>query len=85
LRALVSEKYPKQVVEIIVNRIPQAVQVLSKGDKNFLKIAIPEKIGPNDYLSIELKLPNAARPVDLGITQDDERLLAIGIVAAEFD
>jgi hypothetical protein len=85
LRALVSEKYPKQVVEIIVNQIPQAVQVLSKGDKNFFKIAIPEKIGPNDYLSIELKLPNAARPVDLGITQDDERLLAIGIVAAEFD
>ena len=85
LRALVSEKYPKQVVEIIVNQIPQAVQVLSKGDKNFLKIAIPEKIGPNDYLSIELKLPNAARPVDLGITRDDERLLALGIVAAEFD
>ncbi len=79
-RALVNNKLPTQNIEVWVNGQPVKSQSINKALGNELVIEIPES---NTNLEVELKLPNAARPVDLGINQD-ERLMAIGLESISF-
>ena len=87
MRALVSPKHPQQTVEVWVNSQFQKKVILSQGQGNQIFVEIPQASTNNsapsapkqDYVTIELRLPNKAKPKDLGIG-DDTRELAIGLV-----
>jgi hypothetical protein len=82
LRALVSDRLPTQEVGIEINHVSLGRKILTQGDKNFIVINLPKDADNSKNLTIKFNLPNAARPLDLGLTRDDERTLAIGIVSA---
>jgi hypothetical protein len=83
MRALVSPNYPKQTVEVWVNSQFQKKVVLTENQGNRVLVEIPPSNNANtpkqDYVTIELRLPNKAKPKDLGLG-DDTRELAIGLV-----
>jgi len=83
MRALVSPNYPKQTVEVWVNSQFQKKVVLTQDQGNKILVDIPPSNNANtpkqDYVTIELRLPNKAKPKDLGLG-DDTRELAIGLV-----
>lgn len=79
MRALVTSSYPQQEVGIWVNNEFQKKVILTKDQGNMVLIDIPITSPKQDYVTIELRLPNKARPKDLGIG-DDVRELAIGLV-----
>jgi hypothetical protein len=83
MRALVSPNYPKQTVEVWVNSQFQKKVVLTQDQGNKVLVEIPQAntaTNPKqDYVTIELRLPNKAKPKDLGLG-DDTRELAIGLV-----
>jgi hypothetical protein len=83
MRALVSPNYPKQTVEVWVNSQFQKKVILTQDQGNKVLVNIPQAntaTNPKqDYVTIELKLPNKAKPKDLGLG-DDTRELAIGLV-----
>jgi hypothetical protein len=85
LRALTSNKLPSQEVGISINGQPFNNYILTQGAGNIIEIKIPKQLLKKDFLVLDFHLPNAARPADLGITADDERLLAIGIVSAAWN
>ena len=58
---------------------------LSHGDGNKINLKLSEKLKQKKFIVLDLELPNAAKPIDLGITRDDERLLAIGLVSLGWD
>jgi hypothetical protein len=82
LRALVSDQLPAQEVRIEINHVNLGRKILTQGDKNLIVLNLPKYTNDDKNLTIKLTLPNAARPVDLGLTRDDERTLAIGIMSA---
>jgi hypothetical protein len=83
MRALVSPNYPKQTVEVWVNSQLQKKVILTENQGNKILVDIPPSNNANtpkqDYVTIELRLPNKAKPKDLGLG-DDTRELAIGLV-----
>jgi hypothetical protein len=83
MRALISPNYPKQTVEVWVNSQFQKKVVLTENQGNRVLVDIPPSNNANtpklDYVTIELRLPNKAKPKDLGLG-DDTRELAIGLV-----
>lgn len=80
IRALVSPKLPGQNVEIwSKGKLLKAVNI-NQAFGNQLLIEIPKD---ESTLDLNFKLPNAAKPIDLGINQD-VRQIAIGIESAEF-
>ncbi len=81
LRALVSDRLPTQEVGIEINQVSLGRKILTQGDKNLIVINLPKDADSSKNLIIKFTLPNAARPVDFGMTRDDERTLAIGIVS----
>jgi hypothetical protein len=79
MRALVSPNYPKQTVEVWVNSQFQKKVTLTQDQGNKVLVEIPATNPKQDYVTIELRLPNKAKPKDLGLG-DDTRELAIGLV-----
>ena len=79
MRALVSPNYPKQSVEVWVNSQFQKKVILTQDQGNKILIDIAPTTPKQDYVTIELRLPNKAKPKDLGLG-DDTRELAIGLV-----
>jgi len=82
LRALVTATHPEQKVDVWVNGQLQQSLKLTQDSNNAVKIALPAKTPTQDYVTIELKLPNKVKPKDIGIG-DDIRELAIGMVSGE--
>jgi hypothetical protein len=80
-RALVSEKLPSQKIKIFINDQYYGDFVLSQGDGNKIDLKITEKMKQKNFIVLDFELPDAAKPIDLGITKDDERLLSIGLVS----
>jgi hypothetical protein len=80
IRALVNSSHPSQRIEVWGNgKFLKQVEITHPFD-NKLIIEIP---GDPSELKLTLKLPGAARPIDLGINQD-VRKIAIGVETAEF-
>jgi hypothetical protein len=79
VRALIGSTQPKQTVEIFVNSQFQRKFELKQDQKNKLYIDIPETSSNQDYVMIELKLPNNISPKEIG-QGEDTRKLAIGLV-----
>lgn len=79
-RALINKILPQQFVEIWINgKFSRSVNITQSFGNNIV-IEIPQNA---KNLHLELRMPNAARPIDLGIN-NDERLLAIGLESIEF-
>ena len=85
LRALISKNLPLQEVKVFVDDEFFEKFTLSHGDGNKINLKLSEKIKQKKFIVLDLELPNAAKPIDLGITRDDERLLAIGLVSLGWD
>jgi hypothetical protein len=80
MRALISPSHPQQTVGVYVDRQLQQTAVLSKDQGNLIEIVLPPKAVDKDYVTIELRFNNQAKPKDLGLG-DDIRDLAIGLVS----
>lgn len=79
-RALVTTPLPAQRIEVLVNgKLSQVVQ-FKQAYGNTLIIPVPKE---GSEMKISLRLPNAAKPVDLGINKD-VRQIAIGLESAQF-
>jgi hypothetical protein len=85
LRALISNKLPLQEVSIAINGQFFDRYILNQGAGNKISLKIPKHLIQKDFLVLDFYLPNAARPVNLGITADDESLLSIGVVSAAWN
>lgn len=80
IRALVNPKLPSQRLEIWVNgKLIKTVNT-NKPFDNKINVDIPTA---TKKIELQLKVPNAAKPIDLGINQDD-RQIAIGLESIEF-
>jgi hypothetical protein len=80
MRALISPNLPQQTIGVYVDRKLQQTAVLTKDQGNLIEIALPPKAVDKDYVTIELRFSNQAKPKDLGLG-DDIRDLAIGLVS----
>ena len=80
MRALISPNHPQQQVDIWVNGHYQKTSILQKNQGNIIDVSISsDQIDSGqDYLEIELKLPNKVKPVELGLG-NDIRELGIGL------
>ncbi len=80
--ALVAPQHPRQTVAVRINDRAVSTFVLGEPTGNILEIAVPEEArGPSTadgVLRLRLIFHNAARPVDLGLS-DDRRTLALGV------
>ena len=56
--------------------------ILSKPEQ-LIYIEIPNGAAKNNYLDIEFRFSNATTPKSIGLN-DDERILAIGLISAYF-
>ncbi len=80
VRALVNTKLPQQTMILWANGKPLKTLNIIQAFENQIVIEIPSD---GDELNLELRMPNAARPTDLGINSD-ERLIAIGLESIKF-
>lgn len=79
-RAIINKIVPQQTVEIWINgKFSKSINI-TESFGNQIVIDIPKDA---ENLNLELRMPNAARPVDLGINKD-ERLLALGLESISF-
>jgi hypothetical protein len=78
LRALVSDKYPNQLIDIYINnRLIKSISLV-KASGNVIEIPIEKNDLQSNFIDIKFKFKNPIRPIDLGINEDD-RVLAIGL------
>jgi hypothetical protein len=80
MRALVNPKLPTQHVEIWVNGKLSKVVEINQPFGNKIRIDLEQL---SKAIDLQFKLPNAAKPIDLGINQD-VRQIAIGLELVEF-
>jgi hypothetical protein len=85
LRALIAKNLPSQELKISIDGKLFDRFVLSQGAGNKINLKIPKFLLKKGFLVLDFSLPDAARPADLGITADDERLLSIGLVSATWN
>ena len=81
---VVKGKHPIQEIDVTVNGIFYQRMVLTQVYDNQLEIALTPEMKTTRYLSIEFKLHNLARPVDLIADRPDHRKLGIGVRTAVF-
>ena len=78
LRALVTEKHPTQLVDVLINgRLQKSLRLL-KASGNVIEIPLEKNDLQSNFLDIEFKFRNPTSPSKLGINEDD-RTLAIGL------
>ena len=81
---VVDGKHPNQDIDIKVNGIFYQKMVIKDANDHQLTILLTPEMKNARYLSIEFKLNNPARPIDLIPNQPDQRTLGIGIKSAVF-
>jgi len=81
---VIKEKHPIQEIDVLVNGIFYQKMNLNQVSDNQIEIELTAEIKQAKYLSIEFKLRNAARPVDLIENTPDHRKLGIGVKTAVF-
>jgi hypothetical protein len=79
-RALVTSSLPAQRIEVLVNGKLTQVMQYKQAYGNTLVIPVPKE---GSEMKISLRLPTAAKPIDLGINKD-VRQIAIGLESAQF-
>jgi len=81
---VVKGKHPIQEIDVIVNGIFYQKMTLIHVYDNQLVINFTPEMKKDPYLTIEFKLHNLARPVDLIADRPDHRKLGIGVRTAVF-
>lgn len=81
-RAFITAAHPKQTVEVVINNKIEQTVIFSRDQENQITINLAQN-DFREYIVIELRLPDAMSPKDLGIG-DDIRPLGVGLVRAEF-
>jgi len=81
-RAFITTSHPKQTVEVWVDNRPVQTVIFTKDQGNQLIINIPQNNNLG-FIAVELRLPDAKSPKDLGMGEDI-RPLGVGLVRAEF-
>lgn len=80
-KPLISPSHQKQDVELTINGIPAAKFTLTGSSEGVFEVKIPyAAMQGSGILKLEFRLPDAARPKDIGLG-DDSRKLALGLVA----
>jgi hypothetical protein len=82
-KALVTPAHPKQGLIMWVNGTKVADLSLQQWHGNIFEVPLNGVDLSNSVLTIDIQLLNPIRPSQLGITSDDDRLLAIGIESIE--
>ncbi len=82
-KALVTHAHPKQDLIIWFNGVKVADLSLQQWHGNIFELPLKGVDLSNRVLTIDFQLLNPIRPSQLGITSDDDRLLAIGIESIE--
>ncbi|WP_338800417.1 DUF6311 domain-containing protein [Pseudomonas sp. RSB 5.4] len=85
--AFLSEKTPRQAVDIMINNVPITSTSLTNATSNTININLPAEVqalvAQQGVLRIQLHFPLAISPHDLGWSEDT-RKLAIGLLALTF-
>ena len=81
-RALISNSYPNQIVDVRVNGKLQQNIVFRNEAINQLVIPLNQQ-SERGFISIELRLPLAISPKLIGLG-DDSRVLIVGLISTEF-
>ena len=81
-RAFLTASHLKQSVEVFVNNAFNQKVTFNQDQGNQIIIDLPQN-DSRDYIAIELRLPNAKSPKELGIG-DDIRPLGVGLTGVEF-
>jgi arabinofuranosyltransferase len=85
LRALVGGSIKCQQLTIEINHKKRLSECLSNAENNIIRIPISKSDRVSgDLLVIDFLLPNAVSPKSIGLSSDDERVLAIGLQEAIF-
>ena len=84
VRSFVNSKVPTQEVEISINGENIQKTTLSNFDTNLIKVPIPTSAHNKEWLNIDIRLPGAISPRELGVAPD-ERPLGIGLKSALFE
>lgn len=84
VRSFVNSKAPTQVVEISIDGQNILKTTLRNFDTNLIKIPVPISAYKKEWLIIDIKIPGAISPKELGIAAD-ERPLGIGLKSAQFE
>ena len=82
---VVKSKHPTQEIDVIVNGIFYQKIVLTRVYDNQHEIIFTPEMKKARFLSIQFKLHNLARPVDLIADRPDHRKLDIGVRTATFN
>lgn len=83
-RALVTTAHPEQKIRVLLNGVFLKDATLTSNAGNRIEVSISEKLrthlSKNRYLRMQFEFPDAAKPLELGIS-DDNRNLALGLVS----
>jgi hypothetical protein len=82
-KALVTPAHPKQDLIIWVNGVRVADLSLQQWHGNIFEVPLKGVNLSNGVIAIDIQMLTPIRPSQLGITSDDDRLLAIGIESIE--
>ena len=84
-RALVGEGLQCQRVHISINGTDAAEFCLSNREDNVIELSLLKLgIQPQELIVVSFDLPDAISPKGLGVSNEDERVLAIGLTNAKF-
>ena len=83
IRGFVSLPMQEQVIEIAGPDIPLQRYKINKFDSNIIQIKLPFPASKNDVLRMDITIPNARSPKQLGLSEDT-RLLGIGLKSITF-
>jgi hypothetical protein len=85
MKALVLPSHPEQVLQVRVNQGPVQTFSLKDPVQNTIEIALtPQDLERTHGLEISFATPGAISPIQAGISQEDSRVLGIGITSAIF-
>jgi hypothetical protein len=84
--ALITEMHPRQRVQISIDGTLATTAVLTQNGDNLIELELPEgEAGEiRDFSLVEFVLPDAVRPLDIGLNNDVRRL-AFGLKSISFN
>jgi hypothetical protein len=82
-RAMVNKSHPEQNIIIKVSGGRERAFQFKNFDSNKIILDIPPEAFKEEFLKIDLEIPNAISPLDLGLSQDG-RKLGVGIKAIQY-
>lgn len=86
LKAFVmTDKHPKQNVDVLINGEPYAHLELNEFDNNLVTIQITKEMLIRPYLNIKFRINNPGQPSKLIGGNKDQRKLGIGLVSVHFN